>query len=157
MQLLCGGGRDCESADLRVPRRRLSVHGPHRSSSPKILAAVLVPALQPAFCVVMVSCLWSHTEVIALTAQVAPGITGRTKPTKVKKQAGAQKRKRDHVDVEQLDEAVAELVQCSDCGCRMLFPLTDLSRISKMALTKTFPTCRSQVQPRPVSNQRTSP
>ncbi|KAK7193636.1 ATP-dependent RNA helicase dbp4 [Paraphaeosphaeria sporulosa] len=40
---------------------------------------------------------------------VAQGITGRTRPTKVKKQAGAQKRKRDHVDVEQLDDAVAEL------------------------------------------------
>ncbi|KAJ4353445.1 ATP-dependent RNA helicase dbp4 [Didymosphaeria variabile] len=40
---------------------------------------------------------------------VAPGITGRTRPTKVKKQAGAQKRKREDVNVEQLDEAVAEL------------------------------------------------
>ncbi|KAF2018984.1 DEAD-domain-containing protein [Aaosphaeria arxii CBS 175.79] len=40
---------------------------------------------------------------------VAPGITGRTRPTKVKKRANAQKRKRDDVDVEKLEEAVAEL------------------------------------------------
>ncbi|KAF1975068.1 DEAD-domain-containing protein [Bimuria novae-zelandiae CBS 107.79] len=40
---------------------------------------------------------------------VAPGYTGRTRPTKLKKQAGAQKRKRDDVDVEQLDEAVLQL------------------------------------------------
>jgi hypothetical protein len=42
---------------------------------------------------------------------VAPGITGRTRPTKVKKQAASQKRKRDDVDVEQLEEAVAQLVR----------------------------------------------
>jgi ATP-dependent RNA helicase DDX10/DBP4 len=41
----------------------------------------------------------------------APGITGRTRPTKVKKQASAQKRKRDDVDVEKLERAVAELVR----------------------------------------------
>jgi ATP-dependent RNA helicase DDX10/DBP4 len=41
---------------------------------------------------------------------VAPGITGRTRPTKVKKQAGQQKRKRDDVDVEKLEQAVADLV-----------------------------------------------
>lgn len=41
---------------------------------------------------------------------VAPGITGRTRPTKVKKQAGAQKRKREDVDVEQLEQAVEQLV-----------------------------------------------
>jgi ATP-dependent RNA helicase DDX10/DBP4 len=40
----------------------------------------------------------------------APGITGRTRPTKVKKQASAQKRKRDDVDVEKLERAVADLV-----------------------------------------------
>ncbi|KAF2276272.1 DEAD-domain-containing protein [Westerdykella ornata] len=40
---------------------------------------------------------------------VAPGITGCTRPTKVKKQAGAQKRKRDDVDVEQLEQAVEQL------------------------------------------------
>ncbi|KAJ9647762.1 ATP-dependent RNA helicase dbp4 [Coniosporium tulheliwenetii] len=37
------------------------------------------------------------------------GITGRTRPTKPKKQARAQKRKRDDVDVEKLEQAVAEL------------------------------------------------
>ncbi|KAF2743126.1 DEAD-domain-containing protein [Sporormia fimetaria CBS 119925] len=40
---------------------------------------------------------------------VAPGITGHTRPTKVKKQAAAQKRKRDDVDVEQLEAAVERL------------------------------------------------
>ena len=40
---------------------------------------------------------------------VAPGITGRTRPTKTKKRIGAQKRKRDDVDVEKLEEAVAQL------------------------------------------------
>ncbi|KAF2131416.1 DEAD-domain-containing protein [Dothidotthia symphoricarpi CBS 119687] len=40
---------------------------------------------------------------------VASGVTGRTRPTKVKKQANVQKRKRDDVDVEKLDEAVGEL------------------------------------------------
>ncbi|KAH3952674.1 ATP-dependent RNA helicase DBP4 [Parastagonospora nodorum] len=39
----------------------------------------------------------------------APGITGRTWPTKVKKQASQQKRKRDDVDVEKLEQAVTEL------------------------------------------------
>lgn len=42
---------------------------------------------------------------------VAPGLTGRTRPTKVKKQINKQKRKREDVDVEKLDEAVAELVR----------------------------------------------
>ncbi|KAF3033943.1 ATP-dependent RNA helicase dbp4 [Didymella keratinophila] len=37
------------------------------------------------------------------------GITGRTRPTKVKKQASAAKRKRDDVDVEKLEAAVAAL------------------------------------------------
>jgi ATP-dependent RNA helicase DDX10/DBP4 len=41
---------------------------------------------------------------------IAPGITGRTRPTKVKKQAAQQKRKRDDVDVEKLEEAVGALV-----------------------------------------------
>ncbi|KAF2786961.1 DEAD-domain-containing protein [Melanomma pulvis-pyrius CBS 109.77] len=36
-------------------------------------------------------------------------ITGRTRPTKVKKQANVQKRKRDDVDVEKLEQAVTEL------------------------------------------------
>lgn len=41
---------------------------------------------------------------------VAPGITGRTRPTKVKKQISQQKRKRDDVDVEKLEQAVNDLV-----------------------------------------------
>ncbi|KAF2661377.1 DEAD-domain-containing protein [Lophiostoma macrostomum CBS 122681] len=40
---------------------------------------------------------------------VARGITGRTRPTKVKKRENAQKRKRDDVDVEKLEAAVAQL------------------------------------------------
>ncbi|KAF2267017.1 DEAD-domain-containing protein [Lojkania enalia] len=40
---------------------------------------------------------------------VSSGITGRTRPTKVKKHAAAQKRKRDDVDVEKLEQAVEEL------------------------------------------------
>lgn len=45
---------------------------------------------------------------------MASGITGHTRPTKVKKRANALKRKRDDVDVDKLDEAVAELVSCLD-------------------------------------------
>jgi KaiC/GvpD/RAD55 family RecA-like ATPase len=45
---------------------------------------------------------------------VAPGITGRTRPTKFKKQASQQKRKRDDVDVEKLEQAVTELVRRLD-------------------------------------------
>ncbi|ORY13503.1 P-loop containing nucleoside triphosphate hydrolase protein [Clohesyomyces aquaticus] len=39
----------------------------------------------------------------------APGITGRTRPAKIKKRAAVQKRKRDDVDVEKLERAVEEL------------------------------------------------
>ena len=41
---------------------------------------------------------------------VAPEITGRTRPTKVKKRENVQKRKRDDVDVEKLEQAVQDLV-----------------------------------------------
>ncbi|KAH7130625.1 P-loop containing nucleoside triphosphate hydrolase protein [Dendryphion nanum] len=40
---------------------------------------------------------------------MAPGVTGHTRPTKVKKRANALKRKRDDVDVEKLEESVAAL------------------------------------------------
>ncbi|KAF1840828.1 DEAD-domain-containing protein [Cucurbitaria berberidis CBS 394.84] len=40
---------------------------------------------------------------------VAPGITGHTRPTKVKKRENVQKRKRDDVDVEKLEQAVKDL------------------------------------------------
>ena len=46
------------------------------------------------------------------------GITGRTRPTKVKKQASAAKRKRDDVDVEKLEAAVAALVSTRFHGYR---------------------------------------
>jgi len=41
----------------------------------------------------------------------APVITGRKRPTKIKKQVNLQKRKRDDVDVEKLEQAVNELVR----------------------------------------------
>lgn len=41
----------------------------------------------------------------------APGITGRTRPTKVKKRENVQKRKRDDVDVDKLEQAVQALVR----------------------------------------------
>lgn len=37
--------------------------------------------------------------------------SGRTRPTKPKKQAGSQKRKREDVDVDKLQQAVADLVR----------------------------------------------
>lgn len=37
-------------------------------------------------------------------------LSGRRKPTKLKKQQGAQKRKRDDVDIEKLEQAVENLV-----------------------------------------------
>ena len=40
---------------------------------------------------------------------MAPGVTGRTRLTKPKKHARTQKRKRDNVDAEKLEEAVAQL------------------------------------------------
>ncbi|KAF2637070.1 DEAD-domain-containing protein [Massarina eburnea CBS 473.64] len=40
---------------------------------------------------------------------VGPGLTGRTRPTKVKKQVGAQKRKREDVDLETLERLVDEI------------------------------------------------
>lgn len=46
----------------------------------------------------------------AKSAAMAGAITGRTKPTKVKKLQRAQKRKRSDVDVEKLQQAVDELV-----------------------------------------------
>jgi ATP-dependent RNA helicase DDX10/DBP4 len=45
---------------------------------------------------------------------VAPGITGHTRPTKVKKRENQQKRKRDDIDVEKLEQAVQELVRRED-------------------------------------------
>jgi len=39
-----------------------------------------------------------------------PGVTGRTRPTKVKKRENSQKRKRDDVDVDKLEQAVQALV-----------------------------------------------
>lgn len=46
-------------------------------------------------------------------------ITGRRRPTKVKKQANAQKRKREDVDVDKLEQAVTELVG-PICAMRVL-------------------------------------
>ena len=44
-------------------------------------------------------------------AMVASGITGRTRPFKPKKRENLQKRKRDDVDVEKLEQAVQQLVR----------------------------------------------
>jgi len=52
---------------------------------------------------------------------MAPVLTGRTRPTKPKKIMGAQKRKRGDVDVEQLEQAVAELVRLQYCGASALY------------------------------------
>jgi hypothetical protein len=53
---------------------------------------------------------------------MAPGvITGRTKPTKVKKQESKLKRKREDVDVEKLEQGVDELV----CVSYHLTPMVD--------------------------------
>lgn len=41
---------------------------------------------------------------------MAAGLSGRTKPTKVKKQQSSQKRKRDDVDGDKLQHAVNQLV-----------------------------------------------
>jgi ATP-dependent RNA helicase DDX10/DBP4 len=46
----------------------------------------------------------------AVVSTMAAELTGRRKPTKPKKQLGAQKRKRDDVDVEKLEQAVENLV-----------------------------------------------
>lgn len=59
-------------------------------------------------------------------------VTGRRRPTKVKKQINTQKRKRDDVDVHKLEQAVNELVYLlssklsaladMSVACRMLQP-----------------------------------
>lgn len=46
----------------------------------------------------------------AVISTMAAELSGRRKPTKPKKQLGAQKRKRDDVDVEKLEQAVENLV-----------------------------------------------
>jgi ATP-dependent RNA helicase DDX10/DBP4 len=46
---------------------------------------------------------------------VASGFTGRTGPTKPKKRENIQKRKRDDVDVEKLEQAVQQLVRLETC------------------------------------------
>jgi ATP-dependent RNA helicase DDX10/DBP4 len=55
---------------------------------------------------------------------MAPIITGRTRPTKPKKQARTQKRKRDDVDAEKLDEAVNELDVKADYASFSDLPLS---------------------------------
>jgi hypothetical protein len=53
----------------------------------------------------------SQTNRIPIYIMAAPHITGRTKPTKPKKQQRAIKRKRDDVDVEKLEQQVQDLVR----------------------------------------------
>jgi hypothetical protein len=75
------------------------------------------------------------------------GITGRTRPTKVKKQASAAKRKRDDVDVEKLEAAVAALVRRLQLGTYWRNH-TDSRRNQSPAHTKTSPTSPSPSRPR---------
>lgn len=70
------------------------------------------------------------------------GITGRTRPTKAKKQASAAKRKRDDVDVEKLEAAVAALVRLQQGSIARLQTLTP-SRSPSLVHTKTSPTSLS--------------
>ena len=55
---------------------------------------------------------------------MAPIITGRTRPTKPKKQARSQKRKRDDVDADKLEEAVNELDVKADYASFSDLPLS---------------------------------
>lgn len=104
---------------------------------------------------------------------VAPGITGRTRPTKVKKRENVQKRKRDDVDVEKLEQAVQELVRFRGFLERFTIAfdvyavfkyknrymrawLTSV-RTANMALTKTSPICHYQIQQNKASSPPTSP
>ncbi|CAD0099783.1 unnamed protein product [Aureobasidium mustum] len=48
---------------------------------------------------------------------MAPHVTGRTKPTKPKKQQRSTKRKRDDVDVEKLEQQVQDLVSLAQTFC----------------------------------------
>jgi hypothetical protein len=90
------------------------------------------------------------------TKMGGPGITGRTRPTKVKKQASAAKRKRDDVDVEKLEAAVAALVrhlQSKTCHRRH----ADKNRTPSPARTKTSPTSPSPSRPKQALKHATSP
>ncbi|KAF2495953.1 P-loop containing nucleoside triphosphate hydrolase protein [Lophium mytilinum] len=60
---------------------------------------------------------------------MAPTVTGRTRPTKPKKQLGTQKRKRDHGDIEALEQKVAELdPKTSTSKDFKELPLSDFTR-----------------------------
>ena len=71
------------------------------------------------------------------------GITGRTRPTKVKKQASAAKRKRDDVDVEKLEAAVAALVSRYILSAAMGIGSLIVHRSQRLAHTKISPTSPS--------------
>lgn len=57
----------------------------------------------------VLKCIEDRTKYPPIMAPSAV-LSGRRKPTKSKKQQGAQKRKRDDVDVEKLEQAVENLV-----------------------------------------------
>lgn len=75
-------------------------------------------------------------------------LSGRKKPTKSKKHLGAQKRKRDDVDVEKLEQAVENLV-CHTQSQMIIVP--DDTRTQK-AHTKTSLTYHSPILQKPASN-----
>lgn len=68
----------------------------------------------------------ANVTTTATPGSMAPVITGRTRPTKPKKTMNAQKRKRSDVDVEQLEQAVAELVRLQRCSAFTLPVFADL-------------------------------
>lgn len=84
-----------------------------------------------------------HTRIMG-----GAGITGRTRPTKVKKQASAAKRKRDDVDVEKLEAAVAALVRSLPPFDDMPQKNADRKRNPSPARTKTSPTSLSPSRPK---------
>ncbi|OCK82631.1 DEAD-domain-containing protein [Lepidopterella palustris CBS 459.81] len=59
---------------------------------------------------------------------MAPHVSGRTRPTKPKKLAGVQKRKRDDVDVEKLEQAVTNLDPKADFKNFADLPLSDATK-----------------------------
>lgn len=79
---------------------------------------------------------------------MAYDVTGRRRPTKPKKQARIQKRKRDDVDVEKLSQAVTDLV-CLSFESPMLSKRTDSRSRTQQHLSPSLLTFPSPNPPRP--------
>lgn len=86
---------------------------------------------------------------------MAYGLTGKRKPTSPKKQARPQKRKRDDVDVDKLQQAVFDLVREEGELSISTFALTT-SRIRKQ-LIRSSPNYHSRNPRKPVSRHVTFP